>query len=121
MSQAKRFLIMSRRPPYGSAHAREALDAALTTAVFEQPVAMLFLDDGVYQLLKDQDSAAIAQKNLAATLGALPLYDIDRIYVCARALRERGLDPQQLVAAVEPLEAGDIADLIRQHDLVLSF
>ncbi len=121
MSQHKRFLVISRRPPYGSSHARDALDTALTTAVFEQPVAMLFVDDGVFQLIQGQQPAGIQQKNLGATLSALPLYDIEHLYVCTRALRERGLSAEQCVLPVQPLDKAGIAQLIRHHDVVLSF
>lgn len=121
MSESKRFLIISRRPPYGSSHARDALDTALTTAVFEQPVAILFQGDGVFQLLGDQQPGGVQQKNLAATLSALPMYDVDRLYVCARALSERGLKADDLVLPVEPLDAAAIAALIRNHDVVMNF
>nr|WP_067292238.1 sulfurtransferase complex subunit TusC [Marinobacterium profundum] len=121
MSTNKRFLIISRRPPYGSSHARDALDTALTTAVFEQPVSMLFLDDGVYQLLQAQQPAGIQQKNLGATLSALPMYDIDQLYVCDSALRSRGLGPDDCLLPVQLLDSNAIAQLIRNHDVVLSF
>lgn len=121
MSESKRFLIISRRPPYGSSHARDALDTALTTAVFEQPVTMLFQGDGVFQLLSGQDPGGVQQKNLAATLTALPMYDIDRLYVCARALAERGIEASDLVLPAVPLDAEGIAWLIRDHDVIMNF
>ncbi|MFC6673090.1 sulfurtransferase complex subunit TusC [Marinobacterium aestuariivivens] len=89
--------------------------------MFEQPVAMLFLGDGVFQLLKGQDPAGLQQKNLSATLSALPMYDIETLYVCARALRERGLETGDLVLPVQVLEPDAIGQLIRQHDVVMSF
>lgn len=121
MSESKSFLIISRRPPYGSSHARDALDTALTTAVFEQPVAVLFQGDGVFQLLKGQEPGGVRQKNLSATLSALPMYDIERLYVCARAMAQRGLNPDDLVLPVEVLDDAGIAGLIRNHDVVMNF
>ncbi len=121
MSTSKRFLVISRHPPYGSSHARDALDTALTTAVFEQPVSMLFLDDGVYQLLQAQQPAAIQQKNLGATLSALPMYDIDQLYACDKALQNRGLQPEDCLLPVQRLDSNGIAELIRTHDVVMSF
>ena len=121
MSHQKRFLVISRRPPYGSCHARDALDTALTSAVFEQPVTMLFMGDGVLQLIQAQQPAGIQQKNLAATLSALPLYDIEQLYVCASAMQQRGLKAEDCVLPVQLLDSNAIAELIRQHDVVLSF
>lgn len=121
MSTSKRFLVISRRPPYGSSHARDALDTALTTAVFEQPVSMLFLDDGVYQLLQAQQPGGIQQKNLGATLSALPMYDIDQLYACSNAMQSRGLGVDDCLLPVQLLDTDAIAQLIRTHDVVLSF
>ncbi|MBY4677193.1 sulfurtransferase complex subunit TusC [Marinobacterium arenosum] len=117
----KSFLIINRRPPYASNLAREALDSALTVAVFEQPVAILFLSDAVYQLLPDQQPAAIGQKSLAANLQVLPMYDIEQLYVSARALAERGLSTDQLAVPVTELDDDAVQTLIKQHDVVLNF
>ena len=118
---SKRFLIVCRRPPYGESYAREALDVALAAAAFEQPVALLFLGDGVTQLLSAQDSTAIAEKSLEKQLGALPLYDIDDIYVDASTLRERGFSMDNLSLPAQPLETDAVAALLQRHDIVLNF
>lgn len=118
---AKRYLIVCRRPPYGESYAREALDVALAAAAFDQPVAFLFLGDGIAQLLRAQDSVAIAEKSLEKQLAALPLYDIDTIYVDAAALRERGFTLDDLSLPAQALADDAIATLIRQHDIVLNF
>lgn len=118
---SRKFLIVCRRPPYGSALAREALDVALATAAFDQTVAMLFLGDGVLQLVQSQDAAAIGQKAHDKQLGALPLYDVDALYVDARGLRERGLDGVELAVSAQPVDDAEIAALFAAHDIVLGF
>lgn len=117
---AKSFLIISRSAPYGSSAARDALDVALTCAVFEQTVTLLFVDDGVLQLLPGQAPQTIGQKNLNAVQQSLPLYDIERLCVCQASLQSRGLEPQQLLLPVETIPAERMAALIAEHDLVLS-
>ena len=122
MSQIKKsFLLINRQAPYGSSAARDALDVALTASVFEQDISLLFLADGVFQLLKDQQPQEIGQKNLAANLSALPMYDIDQIFVSASAMKERGLDKAQLSLPAELLDDQQIAALISRHDQVMSF
>ena len=122
MSQIKKsFLLINRQAPYGSSAARDALDVALTASVFEQDISLLFLADGVFQLLKDQQPQGIGQKNLAANLSALPMYDIDQIFVSASAMKERGLDKAQLSLPAELLDDQQIAALISRHDQVMSF
>lgn len=117
----KRFLLICRHAPYGAPLAREALDVALTAATFDQEVALLFLGDGVLQLLRDQQPAAIAQKALDKQLAALPLYDVETIYVEAEALAARGLNTGDLALPVATLAPAQIAQQIAAHDVVLGF
>jgi tRNA 2-thiouridine synthesizing protein C len=77
----KKILFISRHPPYSSSTAREALDALLAASAYDQDLSLLFMDDGVFQLLKEQDSSMLEQKNIAAILPVLSVYDIDNIYI----------------------------------------
>jgi tRNA 2-thiouridine synthesizing protein C len=117
----KHFLIVCRHPPYGSSHARDALDVAMATAAFDQQVAMLFLGDGVLQLLKAQDGSAIEQKSHDKQLGALPLYDVDALYVDAHSLHLHGLDSDDLVLPTRLVTDEEIARLFSSHPVVLGF
>ncbi len=99
----KSFLLICRHAPYGGSLARESLDVALTAATFDQRVAILFLGDGVQQLLRAQHPDAIAQRALDKQLAALPLYDVDTIYVEADALRARGLNTTDLALPANAL------------------
>ncbi len=71
----KRILIICRKAPYGNSLANAALNVALATSVFDQTLALLFMGDGVWQLMPGQDSMGIAHKNLSKQLSALPLYN----------------------------------------------
>lgn len=117
----KQFLIVCRHPPYGSSLARDALDVAMATAAFDQKVAMLFLGDGVLQLLNAQDGAAIGQKSHDKQLGALPLYDVDALYVDAQSLHMHGVNSADLVLPAQLLTDAEIANLFASHDIVLGF
>ena len=50
----KKFLYINRRAPHGTIYAHEALETVLIGAAFEQDVTLVFLDDGVFQLKKNQ-------------------------------------------------------------------
>ncbi len=117
----KRFLLVCRTAPYGAARAREALDMALAAAAFDQDVGLLFLGDGVWQLVRGQNPEAIGQKAFDKQLGSLPLYSIDRLYVDAQALDERALAPEDLVLPTQPLSSAAIAVLLKEQDVVLGF
>jgi tRNA 2-thiouridine synthesizing protein C len=117
----KRYLIICRRPPYGESYAREALDVALATAAFDQTIAMLFLGDGVTQLLHAHDSAAIGEKSFEKQLSALPLYDINSIYIDANALEQRGFTAADLSLPAQAVSDTEISALLKNHDVVLNF
>ena len=117
----KSILLLNRTAPYGSHAARESLDIALTCGAFEFPVSLLFMDDGVFQLLGDHKPQSIGSKNLSASLAALAMYDVDQLFVCQASLAERGLSEADLALPATCVAAADIQSLIAKHTSVLSF
>jgi tRNA 2-thiouridine synthesizing protein C len=120
-SNKKSQLVLIRRSPYGSSLARAALDAALAAAAFDQAVSVLFLGDGVLQLLPDQDSIAIDARNIGKLIASMPLYDIEKVYVDATALARFSLRAEDLPQVVVPLDDAALHRLITDHDHVLEF
>lgn len=117
----KSLLIVLRQAPYGGQAARESLDAILTAAAFEQPLSLLFIDDGVYQLLADQQPQQIEAKNLAATLPVLPMYDVEHIYADEHSLQQRQIDSVDCLLPVKPLTLPAVQKLFAEHEVILSF
>ena len=117
----KKFMYVNRKPPYGTIYALESLEVVLIAAAFEQDVSMAFLDDGVYQLKKGQDTKGIGQKNFSPTYRALEGYDVEKLYVEAEALAERGLSEDDLLVPVEVMSREALAELMNEQDVILSF
>ena len=117
----KRFLFVNRRAPWGTAYALEALDAVLIAAAFDQDVSVLFVDDGVYQIKKGQDTRAIGVKNSSPAYGALATCDVDKLYVERESLEARGLGERDLLVPVRELGAQEVAELMDRQDVILSF
>lgn len=115
----KSLLIISRHPPARLA-AREALDMALAAAAFGVPTGLLFMDDGVLQLLKGQDAQAVGQKSLAANLQALELYGVEDVLVCGQSLAARGIHTRQCLLDCRALDSAQIAQLLLHYDQVVS-
>ncbi len=90
------------------------LDAALATAVFEQIVNYVFLDDGVYQLLKEQNADAIYSRTLSNALETLELYGIQKVYVDTDSLSARHLSREDLILPAKEISAKAIADMIHK-------
>jgi tRNA 2-thiouridine synthesizing protein C len=131
----KKFLYLNRRPPHGSIYALESLEVVLIGAAFEQEVTLAFIDDGVYQLLQNQDTSAIGTKNFAPTYRALGDYDVNRIFVERESLEMRGLDKDDLMPltwededddwaekdSIHVVTSAELAEIIDQQDVILSF
>jgi tRNA 2-thiouridine synthesizing protein C len=112
----RNILFMISHPPQRGVLAREALDAVLVAGVFEQHVTLMFIADGVYQLLDSGRNDG----NVARNYRALPSYDIDAVYADRAALRARGLDPAQLVLPVRSIGRAAIRKLLAAQDVVIN-
>jgi len=74
---SKKFLYVNRKAPHGTIYAQESLEVVLIAAAFEQDVALAFIDDGVYQLMQNQDTSSLGSKNFTPTYRALGDYDVE--------------------------------------------
>lgn len=117
----KSVLIINRTSPYGSSSPREALDIALTCSIFEQPVSLLFLGAGIFQLLNNQNTESIEQKNLESIMSSLPMYDIDQLYTTKSSLEAYDLTAEDLSLPVQIIDDTGVATLINGHETVLTF
>ena len=135
MSETKKFMYVNRRAPYGTIYAWESLEVVLIGAAFEQDVSLAFVDDGVYQIMKNQDTSELGIKNFSPTYSALGDYDINKIYVEKESLEERGLtvdDPLPLTwededddwaekDSIRVVSAEELKALFDEQDVLLSF
>ncbi len=109
------------KAPYGTIYALESLEVVLISAAFDQDVSLVFADDGVYQLKKGQGTKAVGMKNFSPTYRALEGYDIEKLYVEKESMEARGLTADDLIVDVEVLSADEMATLLEEQDVVLSF
>ncbi len=135
MSENKKFLYVNRKAPYGTIYALESLEVVLIGAAFEQDVSLVFMDDGVYQLTKNQNTEGIGMKNFSPTYNALGDYDVNKIYVDKESLEERGLSLDDLLDlkyededddwaekdSIRLLSRKEIGEIMDQQDVVFSF
>jgi tRNA 2-thiouridine synthesizing protein C len=120
-SSIKKFMFVNRKPPHGTIYALESLEVVLITAAFDQDVSLVFLDDGVFQLRKGQQTKGIETKNFSPTYRALDGYDIEKLYVEKESLEARGLTEDDLLVDVMVLDRVALGALMDQQDVVLSF
>jgi len=132
---SKRFLYVNRKAPYGTIYALESLEVVLIGAAFEQDVTLAFLDDGVFQLTRNQDTKAIGMKNFSPTYRALGDYDVTKFYVEEESLAERGLtvddlqdityededDDWKKKPSIRVVSRAELAAIMAEQDVILSF
>ncbi|MDO9142674.1 sulfurtransferase complex subunit TusC [Rhodoferax sp.] len=119
--KVKKFMFVNRKAPYGTIYALESLEVVLITATFDQDVSLVFMDDGVYELAKGQQTKGIGIKNFSPSYRALEGYDIEKLYVDQASLDQRGLTEADLLVPVEVLNDQQMGELMAQQDVVLSF
>ena len=116
----KRFCFINRKAPYGTIYAHEMLESVLVASAFEQDVSVVFIDDGVFQLKKEQDTSSIDVKNFSPTFRALEHYDIEKIYIERESMASRGLTIDDLIIEAEVLTSEELSHIIDAQDVVLS-
>ncbi len=131
----KKFLYVNRRAPYGTIYALEALEVVLIGAAFDQDVSLAFFDDGVYQIVKGQDTKGIGMKNFSPTYRALGDYEVTKLYVEKESLEERSLSPDDLMdityededddwaekPSIRIVNRSELNDIMAAQDVILSF
>ena len=135
MSTIKKFLYVNRKAPHRSIYALESLEVVLIGAAFDQDVSLAFIDDGVYQLLQNQDTSGIGVKNFSPTYKALGDYDINKIYVEKESLELRGLSKDNLMPltwededddwaekdSIHVVSSEELSDIIEHQDIIFNF
>jgi tRNA 2-thiouridine synthesizing protein C len=131
----KKFLYLNRKAPYGTIYAWESLEVVLIGAAFDQEVSLMFVDDGVYQLTRGQDTSEIGMKNFSPTYRTLGDYEVKSIYVDRDSLESRGLSQEDLVQIawedwesgeekeniVEVVDAARVTEIMEESDVIFSF
>lgn len=117
----KKFLYVNRRAPHGTVYAHEALEVVLIGAAFDQDVSLAFIDDGVFQLKKNQDTSEIYTKNFSKIYSALEMYDVEKLYVERESLQTRGLTEDDLSVDVKVIDSSEMKKLLSDSEVVLNF
>ncbi|MEW5787579.1 MAG: sulfurtransferase complex subunit TusC [Pseudomonadota bacterium] len=117
----KKFMFVNRKAPHGTVYALEGLEVVLISAAFDQDVSMVFTDDGVYELIKGMNTKGIEVKDFSKTYRALEGYDIEKLYVEKESMDARGLTEDDLIVDVTVLDSGEMASLMAEQDVVISF
>ena len=127
----RKFMFVNSKAPYGTIYALEVLEMIMISAAFEQHAVIAFIDDGVFQIKKGQNTKATGMKNFSPTYGVVEMEkedadedeDIDmvwRIVVDKESMEARGLNADDFIVDVEVLDSAALSDLMAEQQVVLS-
>ena len=113
-------LVVIQSSPFGNTNAKDALDVLLTLAAFEQEPGLMLQDAGV-TLLGLENSGPF--KDPGKMLGALPMYDVEQLFIDQDAVAKYAIDTAKIDACpmeCQLLEQSDMGKLMAkyQHGLV---
>lgn len=114
------YLLINQSTPFNNYAAQGSLDLAFALSTFEQSVELLFLGDGVLQLLKNQDPNCIYRKNFIASFKALAMYDISAIYVDAASMQAKKIRSDDLIIAVELVNTANIIKIMAAANMIFN-
>lgn len=112
------------QPPFGSAVSREGLDALLAASAFcdEQEIAICFINDGVFNLIANQQPEKLLQKDHISTFKLLELYDLTECFICQENVSLRGLDNADwLLPMLQFKTQAEMLVLLEQAEKVMTF
>ena len=113
--------VLMRKAPYGSVYTAEGFRSIMGIGVFEMDISVIFVDDGVYALIKGQNPAKLDMKSLGDAFPMLPDFGVTKFYVHDQSLSERGLTVDDLVIDVEILDDAGVARILEECGAVLPF
>ncbi|GAA6185959.1 MULTISPECIES: sulfurtransferase complex subunit TusC [Alteromonadaceae] len=116
----KSLAIINQTGPMNNNAGQESVDLVLASASFGQFVSVFFIDDGVFQLLTNQNPGELEHKHFAKSFGAFEFYDVENIFVCKESLEKRGLDKAQLNVSCQLLTPSELNAQLQKSDNIIT-
>ena len=116
----KRFLFIQQNYPFQNIQAFENQELVLAITAFEQRVSLLFIGNGILQLLEKQSTVRMFRKNFTLIFKAANLYGVDAIYVDSTALSRWEIKPEDLMVKTTQITPAEIKVLAKSFDFILA-
>ena len=112
-----------RTSPHGTSISREGLDAILAATAFCEPndIGIFFIDDGVLNLIDNQQPDIIQQKDFIRTFKLLDLYDVEQRFICTASLQKFKLDNRELILSCEKIDRSLLLEKLNQAEKLFTF
>ncbi len=116
----KSVLIIIKTPPYGSVPSREAIDVAFAAATFDRHTEVVFLNEGVLNLL-NSDSGDLPVKDISKIIASMPMYGIEQMYFDADFCTDLGIQSPQIFEQAQPISRENVQQKMQDFDQVWVF
>lgn len=112
-----------RTSPHGTSISREGLDTILAATAFCEPndIGIFFIDDGVLNLIDNQQPEIIQQKDFIRTFKLLDLYDVEQRFICTASLQKFKLDNRELILSCEKIDRSLLLEKLNQAEKLFTF
>ena len=112
-----------RTSPHGTSISREGLDAILAATAFCEPndIGIFFIDDGVLNLIDNQQPEIIQQKDFIRTFKLLDLYDVEQRFICTESLQKFKLEDRELILSCEKIDRSLLLEKLNQAEKLFTF
>ncbi|MFT6269082.1 MAG: tRNA 2-thiouridine synthesizing protein C [Alphaproteobacteria bacterium] len=114
-------VIQTTQPPYSTGNAIDSLEAALAATNIGLRVIYIFVGDGVFQLLNNQQNELISHKSVYKKLTALPLFDVNLIFAQGAAIRANQISVNEINLDVNIIEGSEMVKICARAQHVLVF
>jgi len=117
----RKILLIVKSSPYGSVKAAEGFRIATAMIAMDVLPQLLFIDDGVYCLLKNQKPEAAGLNSLAERLKTLA--DLVGLHAVSDSMVKRNLRNSDFEETynVKTVSLGEAAELIVENEVVITF
>jgi tRNA 2-thiouridine synthesizing protein C len=112
-------LFIFTQAPHNNPQAREGVESLLASAAFDQQPAVLFMGQGVLQLVPQGEQPGA--KNLNKMLQALELYGVEHIYICRDSLATYALTPDLLTPSGQLIGQDECCQVMQQSQWAVRF
>lgn len=117
----EKVLIIFRKGPYGHINSLEGVRIAQGLLVLDVENDAVFIDDGVFNLIKDQNPDSIGHHSVMGALESMHRYEIP-IFAIESSLKQRGIKPEDLDPKLEVkiITIDDLSELIKEAEATIA-
>lgn len=117
----ERVVILFRKGPYGQINSLEGARVGQGLLVLDVETDAIFIDDGVFNLIKEQKPEGISHHSVMGALEALHKYDVP-IYAVQSSLDQRGIKAEDLDPKLDVriISLDELSEILVQADATIA-